>query len=541
MAKKSGKSKVKQEKNSGLNLRELLSYAVGAYLFMILGVFPLYVRNRFVYLAAYKVVYYRNLSLLFLAAFVIFLIVFFVLKRKEISKSFFTEYRKKVTWLDVAIFSCGLWNVISFLFCDMKSESIRGFGGWEMGLVTQGLMVFGYFFVRIGWDRSKNVWYIAAIALIAESILVVLNRTGNDPLGFYKGMDWFSWNRRNLLGTIGNINWLCGYLICVLPVLFYFYITAKKFRIRLLWGIGTYLAMAAVFLQGSSSGVLALIAGLIFLLFFLSDTLGHFTRYLEILFMVCIFWAQMTLFTVDLIEPMHIHTPQTIYTPLWYIPAAILGIAIIALNLLANKKAKQVKDYKDFVLPKALRILLKITPVAVLAGGALTFILCQFSDKVWNLLGAREILRFSDSWGSYRGILWKSTLKEFAGGSLKDKIFGVGPDCYGPWYLLKEIDIQQTGNFEDAMFSNAHNEWLTTLIQTGIVGVIAYLGIFVAAAVAFWKNYRCEKTRDFGILGLILLVMILTNQFFSFQHICLTPILYTLLALLQSVSGREGA
>ena len=66
MAKKNSKTKAKQDKTSKLVFSEILSYAVWAYLFMMLTVFPLYVRDRFVYVAAYKVVYYRNISLLFL-------------------------------------------------------------------------------------------------------------------------------------------------------------------------------------------------------------------------------------------------------------------------------------------------------------------------------------------------------------------------------------------------------------------------------------------------------------------------------------------
>ena len=539
MAKKNSKTKAKQDKTSKLVFSEILSYAVWAYLFMMLTVFPLYVRDRFVYVAAYKVVYYRNISLLFLGIGLILLAVFFVQKRKELNKASFTEFRKKITLLDVAVLSCGLWNVLSFLTSSMKADAIRGFGGWEMGLVTQGLMVFGYIFIRLGWDRGENSWYLPAAALTIESILVVLNRTGNDPLGFYKGLDWFSWSRRNLLGTIGNINWLCGYLICVLPVLIYFYITGKKFRIRLLWGIALYLSMAAIMLQGSRSGVLALVVGLIALMFFLSDTLERFTRYLEILFMVCIFWTQMTAIRVDLIEPMHLDTPNTVYSPLWYIPTGILAVLIICFNLLSNKKSKSIKDYRELVLPLGVRIGLKILPVLILLGAVSVFLLCQVSDSFWNLLGARDILKFSDTWGSSRGALWKESLKEFSGGSLREKIFGIGPDCYGPWFMEKDIFIPQSGYFEDATFSNAHNEWVTTLVQTGIGGVIVYLGIFVTAAISFAKKLKMESCKYFALLGVMLLILFFSNQFFSFQHICATPIFYILLAMCESRIHKE--
>lgn len=536
MASKKRKANDKQNKTSKLVFREFLSYAVWAYLFMMLTVFPLYVRDRFVYLAAYKVVYYRNISLFFLGIGILLLIVFLIQKRKEISKTSFAEFRKKITLPDIAVLSCGLWNIVSFLLSDCKAEAIRGFGGWEMGLVTQGLMVFGYVFIRLGWDKNKNTWYLPAAALTAESILVVLNRTGNDPLGFYVGLDWFSWSRRNLLGTIGNINWLCGYLVCVLPVLLVLYLTAKKFWIRLLIGIAAYLSMAAILLQGSRSGVLTLAVLLIVLPVFLSDTLERITAYLEILFMVCIFWTQMTAFRVDLIEPMHLDTPNTLYTPLWYIPTGILAVLIVLFRIKSKKCEKNIKDYKELVLPKPVRIVLKIIPALILLAGVSVFVLCQVSDSFWNLLGAREILRFSDSWGSYRGILWKESLKEFFAGGIKDILFGVGPDCYGEWYLARGMDIQQVGYYEEAMFSNAHNEWITAMVQTGIIGALVYLGIFVTVSVSFFKKFRENKYKDIALLGILVLLAYFVNQFVSFQHICVTPVFYILLAMCESAT-----
>ena len=508
-------------------MKDLFSYLTSVYLFMMLAVFPLYVRKGFVLLAAYKVVFYRNISLFVMAGAVVLGIAALIQNRGKASretstaKMLWTKLKKMTSIPDYAILAFGIWNVISFITCSTKADAIRGFGGWEMGLVTQGLMVFGYFLVRLFWDQSKNVWIYTAVALILESILVVLNRTGNDPLGFYKGMDWFEWSRRNLLGTIGNINWLCGYLVCVLPVVMYLYINSRRFYIRLLWGIGLYLSMAAILLQGSRSGILTLVIALFALLFLLSNSLSNITRYLEILFCICVFWAQMTLFRVDLIEPMTINTPQSIYSPLWYIPTVILGVSILCLNLYIHKSG-------DKILPGWVSVTLKIFPVALLLGGLLVFILCQFSDTVWNAFGAKGMLRITGEWGSNRGTLWKESLRYFLKSGVKNFIFGVGPDCYGPWYLNSGMVITESGVYQDAMFSNAHNEWITTLIQNGAVGLILYLGIFVTAAVSFGKKIR--KT-PIALVGILTVIMYCTNQFFSFQHICVTPILYIILAL----------
>ena len=101
MAKKNSKTKAKQEKTSKLVFSEILSYAVWAYLFMMLTVFPLYVRDRFVYVAAYKVVYYRNISLLFLGIGLILLIVWSVTDQPDLSKQRWA--RASLIWAIIGI------------------------------------------------------------------------------------------------------------------------------------------------------------------------------------------------------------------------------------------------------------------------------------------------------------------------------------------------------------------------------------------------------------------------------------------------------
>ena len=77
----------KKNTDGKLTLKELFYYVTTAYLFMMLTVFPLYVRKGFVYLAAYKIVFFRNISLLFLGITLILLFLFlygyFSEKKKE--------------------------------------------------------------------------------------------------------------------------------------------------------------------------------------------------------------------------------------------------------------------------------------------------------------------------------------------------------------------------------------------------------------------------------------------------------------------------
>ncbi|RKJ29852.1 O-antigen ligase domain-containing protein, partial [bacterium 1XD42-8] len=96
-------------------------------------------------------------------------------------------------------------------------------------------------------------------------------------------------------------------------------------------------------------------------------------------------------------------------------------------------------------------------------------------------------LNFDKYWGNARGFTWMFTADLFLQFPLFNKMFGVGPDCYAPAALdfNHEVLWAQWGN---DVLTNAHNEWFTALIFFGIVGLIAYGGIFISGAARFAKK-----------------------------------------------------
>ena len=508
-------------------LSEYKKYFAEAYLFAMFVILPLYTKNGFYYIANCKIKLFKDISLIFLPVFLILSILLLIIGIKE--KKLDTKNLFKFSVLDYAVIGYGVINLISFFLCQSKDTALFGYEGWQMGLIQQLLIIFSYFLARFWYSGEKRAYLYAGLTLITESALVILNRTGNDPFGFYKLMDWFEWNRRNLLGTIGNINWLCGYLILIVPVLIYFYIFQKIFWKRLLIGIGLYLSLGAIMLQGSRSGLATIAVILLFLPIFISGKISLITSYIEILFMICIFWAQMSVFHVDLIEPMHIHTPQTVYSVYWLIPTVLLGAVILMIRILEKKD-------KEIIVPKALQIILKIIPFVIIASLFIIFILCTASDNIWNIFHNIGLLRFNEEWGSYRGALWTKTLSHFFKEDFKTILFGVGPDNFGPWYLGNGIVINMTGNFEGSMFCNAHNELITALVDTGIIGLVSYIGIFIAALISFIRSY---KEKNILLIGIFCVLAYMSNQFFSFQHICVTPLLFVLLAMSEKIKNNN--
>lgn len=82
---------------------------------------------------------------------------------------------------------------------------------------------------------------------------------------------------------------------------------------------------------------------------------------------------------------------------------------------------------------------------------------------IWYILK----LQGSDfvEWGNRRGMLWQMAWQGFCRGDLKQKLLGAGPDCFAG-YLEQVLPggtvLFDKGYFADSIFTNAHNEWLTT-------------------------------------------------------------------------------
>ena len=135
--------------------------------------------------------------------------------------------------------------------------------------------------------------------------------------------------------------------------------------------------------------------------------------------------------------------------------------------------------------------------------------------------------------------LWKVTILTYGKEGLLFQIFGMGPDSF--YYALYQwgsdaMDWINRGLLDNNIYSNAHNEWLTLLVQQGILGVIAYGGIFLTA----FRNLRISATRDPRALAVSLgLTGYLICSLFTFQHVLSTPFAFALLGMAEGVLCKD--
>ena len=486
-----------------------------AYSFLVFLVLPLYMKNGFVMIGDAKhELYFKGTVLMIGLSFI--MLLFGMVSGKA-------DLKKERSYAEIMALFYALVTLVSILFSMDTHVAVWGYADWHAGGIMQLMTIFGFFVMKNWLEDDRWSLIFLGVSSVAVCALTVVNRRGADPLNVYGGMDWFEWNRRNLIATIGNINWTCCFMAIGVPLLIWAAWTMEsRFRI---WGYAcAWIAIAGILLQGSEAGILDLILIMAVLLWISAERWDRLLRTLELLTLIPLFWSVYSILKIDLITPADADIMGKYYSPLWLIPLALCMILRYGAGRLAKKDGEVCRFKKPIRLGMMLALLT----------GAGIFVACQFSDAVWALFGNRDILRFGDSWGSLRGGVWKETIRCFGKMGISQKLFGAGPDCYAILLESMKVRLAAEGQWEGAIYANAHNEFLTMLINEGILGAVTYYGIYACVAVKLAADKRRQPKT---VLGIMILASYLGNQFFSFQQVISTP---AMLMILGIVDGRKN-
>ena len=149
---------------------------------------------------------------------------------------------------------------------------------------------------------------------------------------------------------------------------------------------------------------------------------------------------------------------------------------------------------------------------------------------IWYVYHLTEI-NFAE-WGNRRGRLWQMAWTGFREGDLRLKLLGAGPDCFAKYLgelLPGGTVLFDKGYFRGSVFTNAHNEWLTTLVNLGLMGTAAYAMIFITALRTYRKN----------TLAVLLLFTYGIHSLISFQQVLNAPFFFLVLGLCEAQNRRE--
>ena len=415
--------------------------------------------------------------------------------------------------------------------------------GWNMGLMSQISFVLLYFFLsRFGRYYRMILGVLCGAAAVVYGI-GVLHRLLIDPIGFYDGLTGAQ--KAQFLSTLGQATWYGSFLAVTLPVVLGVFLLTEKRLWRILAGICMALGFSTLVTQNSDSAYFGL-AGTFLVLFVLA---------VEEREKMCRFMGMLTLFfgmgkvmaflmrihpnpalEVDFVTRLMWDSPVT-----WVLFVVCLCVTLYLYSM--KEKHGMGKDSKGRYPAVQMRRLGRIVPImaAVLTGCIVLTIYLQtcglLPEAVSHRLAEISYFNWDDGWGNGRGRIWRFSVKMFSEESVKHKFFGIGPDGFYS-YVSAYYSEESALLWGEKKLTNAHNEWLNILINGGILGVTAYLGIFLTSVCRMIRGHRQDLI--LGAAGAACLSYMCYN-FFCYQQVLCTPFIFMLMGIGEYILREQNS
>ena len=569
--------------NIKIYLSKFKQCVVFLYLFCMLGLFPLYHKDKYYQIGDAKFEFFWKVSLGFLGIFTVFALIRIIMQtltrgiddtatmgektknNQQQETNPLLRFLDNLSALDYGVFIYGICVILSYAFSDYKEFALKGAAGWNMGLCSQMIFVALYFvlsrqrefFQKLQDFKEKNeyqdlVKVILSVHLGASAmafLLGILHRFEIDPLGMYVGLDLYQ--KLEFLSTFGQATWFSGYVCTVFSVgVALFYVSQQKW-LRMLTGIYSVISFGILVTQNSDSAFMA-IAGIMLLL-------GYFS--LSDIKKWCRFWQVMSLMwgtfagigilqkifadRVIPLDSLSVFFSQSAFTKAAFIGSLLLLLfysnsyrKIIQKNQRINTKktidiidsfeAQERAEEADKLMLNTKRIYKGIL-FLVAAGVFFTIIFIYLNTKGYLLQwfgyqNNNSYLLFDNHWGSNRGSTWMICWQAFLEMPFYQKLFGVGPDSLSAYlYSIPEKSDLLYSLWGNLRLTNAHNEFLNSLLCYGIVGLAAWLAVLIRGIRYFYKK---AKENPFMIAFSLCIMGYACHNIFCYQQVCVTPFLF---------------
>ena len=511
------------------------------YVFVMLVIYPMFYdtapTGRYFTMGETKYLFFQWFSYFGIAAMVLGGLFYLYAYNDKIS---FLEVLKNTSLPDRFVVAYFFVSWLSYLFASEKSMAFWGYNNWNMGFITQVFLVLVYFFVSRFWVWSP--WTVGLTVLAAAGIfqMVILQRFGFDPMDMYVNVKAESVEK--FVGTLGQTTWFSSYAVLVVPIGMYLYWGDDRLWMRICSGIFVALSFGMLTVTNSDSAYVAFV--LIFMVFFCYSLKSNekMYRFLEmaiigLLSMRVIGWMRL-LFperTPNLISGDEKITEfATKSTPmLILLIIMIIAYAVFRFVLCADRPWEKTKTKKTggFDIAKYSDTIWRVTLIAavLVIWGVLMMILLVSNHKLpadWAVNNV-NFFNFTNEWGNHRGFNWRMAARAFTHASFKDLILGIGPDCFAVAmnkYCYEDVSTYWRGQ----QLACAHNEFLNMLITEGVLGVIAYLGIFIAA---FRECMKIAWKEPAVVAFMAAIPAYIGHNFFCYQQCICTPEIFIIMGI----------
>ncbi|MBR5316285.1 MAG: O-antigen ligase family protein [Lachnospiraceae bacterium] len=582
---------VESKQQKKINVKAYLSafeqYIVFAYLFCMLGIFPLYYKEKFYGIGTAKFEFFWQISLYFIGISLVFAVIKIFLQKvtqnafykKKIDNNFKIKEKEEpnvllkcldnLSSLDYAVFIYTICVLLSYVFSNFKEFAWKGAAGWNMGLCSQMIFVALYFilsrqrelFAKMQTYKGANRYQdlallILIVHLIASALaflLGILHRFEIDPLGMYEGLELYQ--KIEFLSTIGQATWFSGYICTVFAVgVILFYVGEKKW-LQLVTGIYSILSFGILVTQNSDSAFFAVVGMMLLLGYFSLADVKKCYRFWQVMSLM---WGSFV--GIGLLQRVFVDRAIPLDRLSVFLSQSIVTIGIFMFSMavmlfygkcykreIAEKDRKEgnieeTKIHTDKIMSVSKRIY-QIGLILLLAAVVMIVIFIYLNTKGYllqwfNYQSSNSYLLFDSRWGNGRGSTWMICLQSFLDMPFYQKLFGIGPDSLSAYlYSMPDIEEVLRSLWGSQRLTNAHNEYLNSLLCYGIVGVTAWLTVLIGGIRYF---YNKAKDNPFMIAFALCIMGYACHNIFCYQQVCCTPFLFIALGIGESLTKSEN-
>lgn len=506
------------------------------YVLFYLCVFPLATHDKYFDILDFRFKLYWIPTLIYGILFLVLGILYLISDKRSNGGALTAKLRENLKWnilktkltkTDLCFIALIFIMTLSVLFADYQYEALWGSRGRFNGLVLWLMFFIAYWLVTRFYHFKKWHLYAYLIAGCLPEIWGITDFFLLDLLHFHTGAaaDYIY----TFVSSVGNINTYTNMVALHLGASAALLVLAKGKWETILSGISLVIASFAIIMGISDNGILAAGAVFAFLPFAAWESRQNIVRYfiaLSTFVTGIIVTAQLTIGRATMADCDGGSVFVTIGKTTAGITLMIALWVITVILMLAFRKVAEQEEKSVRCAKRIWAILVTLGMVAVLA----IFIDANRGKHTDIWAPYQNILIFSDTWGTGRGVNWRFAWEYFTkeAGLLK-KLIGNGPDTY---YIIT------MDHFKHAMreagygiFDSAHNEYLEYLTTIGILGTLAYLGVIVTSLRQMIKNLKNRFAIACGFAVLAYAVQAIVNIAIPITTPILMMVLYVGLSI----------
>lgn len=455
------------------------------YVLFYLCVFPLATHDKYFDILKFRFQLYWIPTLLYGILFLVLGILYLLADKRENGGALTAKLKENLKWstlrtkltkTDICFIALILIMTLSTLLAEHQYEAFWGnLGRWN-GLVLWLMFFIAYGLVTRFYHFRRWHLYIYLIAACLPEIWGMTDFFLLDLLHFHDNTE--SQYIYTFVSSVGNINTYTNMVAMHLGVAAALYVLAKSKWETMLCYIVLVISSFAIVMGVSDNALLAAGAIFAFLPFVAWVSRRNICRYF-IALSTFVTSVVMTAKITTQHATMAIADGGSVFITLGKTKAfAALTIALwvfTALVFMAYKIQKSENEERTIHIARRSWLILFV----VALGGVVAVLVDANSGQhpdIWE--SYKNILIFSDTWGTGRGLNWRLAWEYFTkdAGILK-KLIGYGPDTYYIITMDRFKDIMLKAGY--GSFDAAHNEYIDYITTIGILGTLAYLGILV--------------------------------------------------------------